>query len=111
MSWEPGISQVKTKTNTLRGRMPEWLRERRAVLDAERAAKEAAEARPKCPRCKEPLEERTFKNLKVDVRSRVTACGSTPASSRWCCTSRVPSCFGLSVKSSRAARGRNDLAS
>lgn len=45
----------------------EWLRERRAALDAERAAREQAEKRPKCPRCNKPLDEHSFKNLKVDV--------------------------------------------
>ena len=45
----------------------EWLRERRAALDAERAAREAADKRPKCPRCGKPLQERTFKTLLVDV--------------------------------------------
>ena len=32
-----------------------------------RAARESAEARPKCPRCGKTLEERHFRTLKVDV--------------------------------------------
>jgi len=45
----------------------EWLRERRAALDAERATREAAEKQAKCPRCAKPLVERSFQTLRVDV--------------------------------------------
>jgi hypothetical protein len=66
VSWEPG-KPSQNEDEYFARKDAEWLRERRAVLDAERAAKEAADARPKCPRCKEPLVERSFRNLKVDV--------------------------------------------
>jgi len=64
--WEPG-KPSQNEDEYFARKDAEWLRERRAALDAERAAKEAAEARPKCPRCKEPLDERTFRNLTIDV--------------------------------------------
>ena len=64
--WEPG-KPSQNEDEYFARKDAEWLRERRAALDAERAAKELAEKRPKCPRCHEPLEERAFKTLKVDV--------------------------------------------
>ena len=45
----------------------EWLKERRAALDAERRAREAADRRPKCSHCHKVLDERHFRTLKVDV--------------------------------------------
>ena len=66
MSWEPG-KPSQNEDEYFARKDAEWLKERRAALDVERAAKEAADSRPKCPRCKEPLEERSFRTLKVDV--------------------------------------------
>jgi len=64
--WEPG-KPSQNEDEYFARRDAEWLRERRAALDAEREAKELAEKRPKCPRCGEPLTERTFRNLKLDA--------------------------------------------
>jgi Transcription factor zinc-finger len=64
--WEPG-KPSQNEDEYFARRDAEWLRERREALDAERAAKEIAEKRPKCPRCGEPLLERTFRNLKLDM--------------------------------------------
>jgi uncharacterized paraquat-inducible protein A len=64
--WEPG-KPSQNEDEYFARRDAEWLKERRAALDAERSAKESAEQRPKCPRCHQPLEERSFKSLKLDV--------------------------------------------
>ena len=45
----------------------EWLRERRAALDAERAARGRSQPRIKCPRDNTELEERAFGDVKLDV--------------------------------------------
>ena len=64
--WEPG-KPSQNEDEYFARKDAEWLKERREALDVERAAKEAAEQRPKCPRCEQPLEERKFKNLRIDV--------------------------------------------
>ena len=64
--WEPG-KPSRNEDEYFARKDAEWLRERRAALDAEREAKEAEQKRPKCPRCGTPLQERAFKNLTVDV--------------------------------------------
>ena len=45
----------------------EWLRERRAALNAERASRDLAEKTRKCPHCGKALQERVFGTLKIDV--------------------------------------------
>jgi hypothetical protein len=64
--WEPG-KPSQNEDEYFARRDAEWLKERRAALDVERAAKESAEQRPKCPRCQQPLAERGFKSLRLDV--------------------------------------------
>jgi hypothetical protein len=64
--WEPG-KPSQNEDEYFARKDAEWLRERRAALDAERAAKETAEKRPKCPRCSAALEEHAFGTLKVDM--------------------------------------------
>jgi hypothetical protein len=64
--WEPG-KPSQNEDEYFARRDAEWLKERRAALDAEREAKESAERRPQCPRCHQPLEERSFKSLRLDV--------------------------------------------
>ena len=64
--WEPG-KPSQNEDEYFARKDAEWVNERRAALDAERQAKELAEKRPKCPRCQQPLEERAFRNLKLDV--------------------------------------------
>ena len=45
----------------------ELIREQRARLDAERAARESAQAAMKCPRCGGALAEREYHHVTVDV--------------------------------------------
>ena len=67
--WEPG-KPSQNENEYFARRDAEWLRERRAALDAERAAREAAQAAINCPRCGNPLEQRSFHNVKLDVCGR-----------------------------------------
>ena len=69
MSWESG-KPSQNENEYFAKRDAEWIRERRAVLDRERAAREKSESRPKCPRCSGELDEREFKNVKLDVCGR-----------------------------------------
>jgi hypothetical protein len=64
--WESG-KPSQNENEYFARRDAEWLRERRLTLDAERAAREAADKRAKCPRCAKVLEERHFRTLKIDV--------------------------------------------
>ncbi len=66
--WESG-KPSQNENEYFARRDAEWLKERRAALDAERAARDASEKRPKCPRCGKTLDERLFRTLKVDVCS------------------------------------------
>ena len=67
MNWEPG-KPSQNENEYFAKRDAEWIRERRAALDAEREAREQAKPRLKCPRCgSAELHERDFQNLKLDV--------------------------------------------
>lgn len=61
--WEPGKPSSNENEYFAR-RDAEWLKEQRAKLDAERAAKTKG---LKCPRCTGTLGERTFGSVTVDV--------------------------------------------
>ncbi|HEY9226314.1 MAG TPA: zf-TFIIB domain-containing protein [Gemmatimonadaceae bacterium] len=69
MSWEPG-KPSQNENEYFAKRDAEWLRQRRAELDAERKSRETAQARPTCPRGHGELTEREFKNVKIDVCSK-----------------------------------------
>ena len=71
MNWEPG-KPSRNEDEYFARRDAEWIRERRAELDAERKKKGMTQPRPKCPRDQSDLEEREFLNVKIDVCS---ACG------------------------------------
>jgi ribosomal protein L37AE/L43A len=66
VSWEPG-KPSQNEDEYFARRDAEWLRERRAALDAERAAQTAATKLMQCPRCDGRLHERRIKTLTVDV--------------------------------------------
>jgi hypothetical protein len=64
--WESG-KPSQNENEYFARRDAEWLKERRAALDSERAAREAADKQPRCARCAKVLEVRDFRTLKVDV--------------------------------------------
>lgn len=64
--WEPG-KPSQNENEYFARRDAEWLRERRAALDVERAARDAAQPKISCPRCGTGLQERDFQRLKLDV--------------------------------------------
>jgi hypothetical protein len=64
--WEPG-KPSQNENEYFARRDAEWLRERRATLDAERAARDAAKPKLSCPRCEADLQERDFQQLTLDV--------------------------------------------
>lgn len=64
--WEPG-KPSQNEDEYFARRDAEWLRERRAALDAERAAREKTQPPLTCPRCAAGLTEREFNNVKLDV--------------------------------------------
>jgi hypothetical protein len=66
VSWESG-KPSQNENEYFAKRDAEWIRERRAALDRERADREKTHQRPKCPRCAEALDEREFRNVKLDV--------------------------------------------
>ena len=66
MNWEPG-KPSRNEDEYFARRDAEWIRERRAELDAERKKKGVTQPRPKCPRDQSDLEEREFLNVKIDV--------------------------------------------
>lgn len=61
--WEPG-KPSQNENEYFARRDAEWLKERRAALDAERAAKSKSAT---CPRGHGDLTERTVQNVKIDV--------------------------------------------
>ncbi len=61
--WEPG-KPTSSENEYFARRDAEWLRERRAALDAERTARETHLV---CPRCQGQLSERAIHNVRVDV--------------------------------------------
>lgn len=64
--WEPG-KPSQNENEYFARRDAEWLRERRAALDAERTNRESDQPRINCPRCGAPLDERDFQSVKLDV--------------------------------------------
>lgn len=62
MSWEPG-KPSQNENEYFARRDAEWLKEQRARLDAERAAREAE---MQCPRCHVPLGHRPYKGVSLD---------------------------------------------
>lgn len=71
MAWEPG-KPSNSENEYFARQDEEWKKQRRAQLDAKRAA-EAAAPKAKslvCPRCGGALNEREFHNVRVDI------CGS-----------------------------------
>ena len=65
MSWEPG-KPTQSENEYFARQDAEWLKARRAELDANRAAAES-DTRLQCPRCDGKLAERTFNDVKIDV--------------------------------------------
>jgi uncharacterized protein len=63
--WEPG-KPSQNENEYFARRDAEWLREQRAKLDAQRQAHEKSQPKIKCPRDNSDLQEREFKNLKID---------------------------------------------
>lgn len=63
MSWEPG-KPSQNENEWFARRDAEWLKEQRAKLDAQRAAK-AHEMH--CPRCNRPLHHRFFGGVSIDA--------------------------------------------
>jgi hypothetical protein len=61
--WEPG-KPSQNENEYFAKRDAEWLKERRAQLDAERAT---AATRLRCPRDGGELEERVFRHVRIDV--------------------------------------------
>jgi ribosomal protein L31 len=61
--WEPG-KPSQNENEYFARRDAEWLKERRAQLDTERAA---AAQRLRCPRDGSDLEERVFRHVRIDV--------------------------------------------
>ena len=66
--WEPG-KPSQNEDEYFARRDAEWLRARRATLDAERAAREKTHPGLTCPRCGATLLEREFNHVKIDVCS------------------------------------------
>jgi len=64
--WEPG-KPSQNEDEYFARRDAEWLKERRATLDAERAKQADNDKRMKCPRCDGRLRERSMKGLTIDV--------------------------------------------
>jgi ribosomal protein S27AE len=62
MSWKPGLPSRDEDEYFIR-RDAEWLKEQRAKLDAERAAREAD---MRCPRCGASLGHRPYKGVSLD---------------------------------------------
>lgn len=63
--WEPN-KPSQNENEYFAKRDAEWLKERRAMLDTERAAK-AAQPSLECPRCQARLEERVYHTVRLDV--------------------------------------------
>jgi hypothetical protein len=62
VGWEPG-KPSQNEDEYFAKRDAEWIRNRRAELDAQEAA---AAKTIKCPRCGTALTERAFRNVKLD---------------------------------------------
>jgi hypothetical protein len=66
VTWEPG-KPSRNEDEYFAKRDAEWMRERRAQLDAERASRAKTQPRLVCPRCSAQLTEREFQNIHIDV--------------------------------------------
>lgn len=66
MAWEPG-KPSQNEDEYFARRDAEWAKARRAELDKQQAAADAAAGALKCPRCSTPLVEREFQNVKLDA--------------------------------------------
>ena len=64
--WESG-KPSQNENEYFARRDAEWVKERRAELDRQEAAAAKAAGTPLCPRCKIPLTEREFQNVKLDA--------------------------------------------
>ena len=64
--WEPG-KPSQNENEYFARRDAEWLKQQRAALDRERAARASGHERLKCPRCASELQQRDFQNVKHDV--------------------------------------------
>jgi hypothetical protein len=64
--WEPG-KPSQNENEYFARRDAEWLKERRAQLDAERAVKATGQQAITCPRGHGELTERSVQNVKIDV--------------------------------------------
>ena len=64
--WEPG-KPSQNENEYFARRDAEWLKEQRAALDRERAARASAQTRLTCPRCGGSLGEREVAHVKIDV--------------------------------------------
>lgn len=68
MVWEP--KPTDSENEYFKRQDAEWLKQRRAELDAARAAKES-EKKLTCPRCGTPtMSERSFNEVTIDVCDR-----------------------------------------
>ncbi|HET9012602.1 MAG TPA: zf-TFIIB domain-containing protein [Gemmatimonadaceae bacterium] len=64
--WEPG-KPSQNENEYFARRDAEWLKEQRAALDRERAARAAGHQGLKCPRCDGQLVVRDVQHVKIDV--------------------------------------------
>jgi uncharacterized protein len=63
--WEPG-KPSQNENEYFARRDAEWLKERRALLDAERRTRPSGPAL-QCPRCHAALDERVYHSMRLDV--------------------------------------------
>ena len=63
--WQPG-KPSQNENEYFAKRDAEWLKERRAALDAERAAKTTVHTSLSCPRCHGKLDERIYHSVRLD---------------------------------------------
>jgi uncharacterized protein len=66
VTWEPG-KPSRNEDEYFAKRDAEWMRERRAQLDAERESREKTQPKLVCPRCSAQLQDREFQNIHLDV--------------------------------------------
>jgi hypothetical protein len=66
VAWEPG-KPSQNEDEYFARRDAEWAKARRAELDKQEAAANAAAGALKCPRCNTPLTEREFQTVKLDA--------------------------------------------
>jgi ribosomal protein L37AE/L43A len=64
--WEPG-KPSQNENEYFARRDAEWLKEQRAALDRERAARASGHDKLKCPRCDGALHVRDVEHVKIDI--------------------------------------------